>query len=612
MQRVLVVIAALGLLPIISVAQEVEEIPGPIKPSAILESKYILFTNTRGDIANGGSYDIALFDVNPGEEYSVRVLGDSTASNAPMFAAFYSSQEIGLDTYLGPAAMNGSIPLKVRLADGDHDLLVVPEGATTIAITKVKKSSLAFVKKGDTFLHLPQYYLSGTLPVMYITTQDSLPVISKDYYLQGTYYFDNNGFDEFESIGSVDNQLPLQIKGRGNASWKMEKKPYRIKLDKKQPLMGLNKNKHFCLMAHYDDNNAFQADEMGFTLSELMDMEWTPKQRPIELVLNGDYVGIYWVAEKIRVDKDRVNIVEQADEETDPYNITGGWLIEIDNYEDPAQIVFTEGNGNILRVTYHTPEVLSTEQEEYLTNMITTIDSLIYVKDKNDTKLWDYIDLDELVKFYILQEVLDNNESFSGSCYWHKERGEDTKLKIGPVWDFGTIGGHWRQDSYNYFIYEKVQDYVTSHWIGEICKFPLFQQKVREVWATVYPDKLEEMHQHCLNYVDYITPAIAADYKRWDWEKDTNIPYRKNRIWTILGTKWEWLNEQWTQPFTQWGDVNVDGFINSSDVSAEYEALMNGEINRLTDINRDGEVNAGDISELYQIILSSPSEEPEE
>ncbi len=73
----------------------------------------------------------------------------------------------------------------------------------------------------------------------------------------------------------------------------MEKKPYRIKLDKKQPLMGLNKSKHFCLMAHADDNNAFQADEMGFTFSEIIGLEYTPRQRHIELVLNGDYIGLY-------------------------------------------------------------------------------------------------------------------------------------------------------------------------------------------------------------------------------------------------------------------------------------------------------------------------------
>lgn len=59
--------------------------------------------------------------------------------------------------------------------------------------------------QGDSFLHNPSDYISGTLPVMYITTTDSVPVTSKDYYLTGTYYLDNLGIEGFESIGSIEN-----------------------------------------------------------------------------------------------------------------------------------------------------------------------------------------------------------------------------------------------------------------------------------------------------------------------------------------------------------------------------------------------------------------------
>ena len=68
-------------------------------------------------------------------------------------------------------------------------------------------------------LHDPEEYLSRTLPVLYITTEDSVPITSRDYYLQGTYYLDSQYCDRFESIGSAEEPLALQIKGRGNSSW---------------------------------------------------------------------------------------------------------------------------------------------------------------------------------------------------------------------------------------------------------------------------------------------------------------------------------------------------------------------------------------------------------
>ncbi len=95
---------------------------------------------------------------------------------------------------------------------------------------------------------------SGTLPVLYIQTENNTPITSKEDYLQATYYLDAMGIDGYESIGSVAEPLTMEIKGRGNYTWSgFNKKPYRIKLSDKQSLLGLTKSKHFALMAHADD-----------------------------------------------------------------------------------------------------------------------------------------------------------------------------------------------------------------------------------------------------------------------------------------------------------------------------------------------------------------------
>ena len=181
---------------------------------------------------------------------------------------------------------------------------------------------------------------SGTLPVLYIQTENNKTITSKDYYLNATYYLDALGLAGYQSIGSASAPLTMEIKGRGNYTWRdFNKKPYRIKLADKQPLLGLNKSKHFALMAHADDaqsKKGFMRNQVGFELSRMIGMEWTPATAPVEVVLNGDYIGLYFLTETIRVDKDRVNIVEQEDEETNSEAITGGWLVEIDNYSAAA------------------------------------------------------------------------------------------------------------------------------------------------------------------------------------------------------------------------------------------------------------------------------------
>ena len=214
-------------------------------------------------------------------------------------------------------------------------------------------------------LHAWAVQPSGTLPVLYITTENKTPVTSKDDYLNATYYLDAKGISGYQNIGSVSAPLNMEMKGRGNYSWTgFNKKPYRIKLADKQPLLGMIKSKHFTLLAHADDakdKKGYMRNAAGFELSKMIGLAWTPEAKPLEVVMNGDYIGLYFLTEHIRVDKDRVNIVEQEDEETDSQKITGGWLVEIDNYDTDPHITITEG-GDVytMWVTYKTPEVLST------------------------------------------------------------------------------------------------------------------------------------------------------------------------------------------------------------------------------------------------------------
>ena len=102
---------------------------------------------------------------------------------------------------------------------------------------------------------------------------------------------------------------------------------------------------------------------------------WTPSFRPVEVVLNGDYIGLYFLTETIRIDENRVNIYKQQDQETNPDLISGGWLVEVDNYRDECQITIPENNQWNLTLRYHSPENLSNAQLQWLTDEFKAINS---------------------------------------------------------------------------------------------------------------------------------------------------------------------------------------------------------------------------------------------
>lgn len=166
---------------------------------------------------------------------------------------------------------------------------------------------------------------SGSLPVLYINTTGSAEITSTETYVGATCYIDALS-TSYTSLGTAAAPIALQIKGRGNKKWtNYDKKPYRIKFTAKQKPLGMSdSNKHFVLIPAADDDLAFLRFPVGMRLSMLMELDYTPEYRPIEVVLNGDYIGFYIFAEKVRVGKNRVNITEQEDNETDPTMVTAG------------------------------------------------------------------------------------------------------------------------------------------------------------------------------------------------------------------------------------------------------------------------------------------------
>lgn len=432
---------------------------------------------------------------------------------------------------------------------------LAPSAAVYTVQIALDDNRILFTTGGDT----PATPWSGTLPVLFIDTENNTPVTSKETYLTATYWLDPMGNEDVPAIGSSENPLTTQIKGRGNYTWLgFDKKPYRLKLADKQPLMGMPASKHWALLANADDNSGFMRNATGFEASRQLGMPWTPGSEPCEVVLNGDYIGLYFVTQTIRVDKDRVNIVEQADLATT--DVDGGWLVEIDNYDtDPHVTVYENGDRQTpIWFTYKSPEALSTRQSTYLQNAMQAIDNAVYATDKSDaTALSALVDLDVLARYYITQELVDDGESFHGSCYLNRNRGAGQRWMFGPVWDFGNA--LLRGDSRK-FIWQDPPFHQV--WIGEIYKFGAFQKAVRSVWqAWLDAGGETSLPAYMTAFADKIAAAALCDARRWPQYGNADELARADRARTLVQNRIAWLKEQWGESGVD--DITADSATDS-------------------------------------------------
>lgn len=285
------------------------------------------------------------------------------------------------------------------------------------------------------------------------------------------------------------------IRGRGNSTWMTNRKPYKIKLDSSSNILGMGKNKHWVLLANYYDNSMLR-NKITYWLGEQLGMEYTPKSEPVEVVMNGEYYGTYFLCEQVRVGKTRVNIddLEKDDatiHSTDPDTISGGYLISMDEPDNDKLNVSTNNEVSFALESPKFEDYYNEAQHDYIKNYLQATEDAINgkdFKDKNGKSYTEYLDLESAVNYIWLQEFSNNGDAFgSGSTYLYKKRGG--KLFFGPLWDFDYVA--WGSTEYT--------DTSTNSWgvIDRMWFKRLFEDKefckaFKEQWTNL-KQKLNEL-----------------------------------------------------------------------------------------------------------------------
>lgn len=158
------------------------------------------------------------------------------------------------------------------------------------------------------------------LPVISIYTESNAEIESKEVYTRAFMSVDCSGAERFEDYSS--GEIPLWIKGRGNASWSMtEKKSYRLKLDEKASVLGITPDKDWVLVSNYFDKSLIRNAVAHRMAAQMEYLYYTPTHIMVDLFINGEYRGVYSICDKIEVSKRKINIDTSGDIEEPAFSL---------------------------------------------------------------------------------------------------------------------------------------------------------------------------------------------------------------------------------------------------------------------------------------------------
>ena len=339
-------------------------------------------------------------------------------------------------------------------------------------------------------------------------------------------------------------QIKTQIKGRGNYTWIWDKKPYAFKFDSKSEVLGMPAHKRWILLANWRDRTLLRNDAT-FWLSKKSGLPYTVRGEFVELEINGEYRGNYYLCEQIKIDKNRVNIKSLDDDFSD---LSGGYLMEIDSYWDEINKFHSAyfGLNYMFKEPDEDPDDPTTDPGyalgyAWMEKHIAEFERVLVTKSSvKNGDFNDYLDVDSAIMFMIINELSGNRDFYQGpphsgphSTYLYKDKGG--KIFMGPGWDFDyetyIAQSYINQNSNNY---DGWRGFTRTGYYYHYLRYNAdFVARIKTLWNS----KMTAF-QGLTDYIDEMVEKIGLsqqfDEERWPYKtsqenRNDNHDYYENR-----------------------------------------------------------------------------------
>ena len=352
-----------------------------------------------------------------------------------------------------------------------------------------------------------------TVPTIYINTEGGVGVTSKEDYVNA-YVTVRGAENEEDNITEV----LTEIKGRGNSTWGMAKKPYRLKFDEKIKFLGNEaKEKNWVLLANYADKTLMRNALAFETARNMMNFGFTPSVTFVDVVLNGENLGSYMLTDQVEVKKKRVPVTEQETTTTmSDAEITGGYLIEVDGFADSEISWFQTSQGMKVTIKYPKDDEINADQSAYIANYTQNMENAMFSTNFTDAELgWrKYIDEASMVDWYIACELFGNSDSW-WSTYMYKER--DDVFKFGPLWDFDIAFNNDSRLGDATTLMMRTNAHEPKTWISRWWQDAGFVSAVKARWAELRAAGLEAfMTNYITTTATYLDASQKNNFEVWN------------------------------------------------------------------------------------------------
>ncbi len=357
----------------------------------------------------------------------------------------------------------------------------------------------------------PVELTSSNLPIIIIDTEgQDIPFSDPRIIANMNVIF--NGDGERNSIDDpadhYSGKISIEIRGESSAGWDI--KSYSIETQNEDgsnrnvPLLGLPEENDWILHAPFYDRSLMR-NVLSYHLAR--EMGWYASRSVYcEVILNGEYLGIYVLLEKIKQDNNRVDIATLSPEEITGDDVTGGYIIRVDK-EDwkpsfPSAYPPNEATEFSIRYQYYYPkaEDIAPEQEAYIQQFMYDFEDVMYDGTYADPELGysKYLNVDSFVDYVILNELSRNVDGYRLSTYLTKQKDSNGgKLLAGPAWDYNFSFGNidyneaGRTDGWQLLFFADDEGFSQNDvfqspfWWKVLFNDGKFRQKLKDRWAEL-------------------------------------------------------------------------------------------------------------------------------
>ncbi|MBR0445290.1 MAG: CotH kinase family protein [Clostridia bacterium] len=309
-------------------------------------------------------------------------------------------------------------------------------------------------------------------------------------------------FTEYGNVEYEGNGLE-EIKGRGNSSWTLDKKPYHLNLSASTPLLGMDSSRHWVLLSNGYDRTSLR-NKLVYDFAGRIALPWTPECRYVDLFVNGEYNGLYLLSEQVEFDAGRIN----------PSNLESSFLAEINEQgkENINHHFFLTKGGRCFKIVE--PDKYKTKRFSSIYHTLQRMEDAI-LSLTEDSPWPDFLDLDSFVRRYLIDEIFLNPDGDLSSSFYYWDASVQ-KMFAFPIWDYDMSCGNSPHENKTHTVFPEQLYAKYTLYYRKLYANRVFFSRMTELYRTEFLPLLEMLIEKDLPDLESLTAhSSLMNTVRW-------------------------------------------------------------------------------------------------